>query len=504
MRVLLRVQAPQGFAERLIEVERVRIGRGTDQDVQLSDLRVALTHAELRRERGAWLVEASTPNGIWVNGVRVAGAVVDDGDEIDCGRFRLQLQTPPPDIDLLLEIRERATAAETRSGQRRSLKLRLEDLGISRRRLGWELGLLALLVGLALPLNVYFSEKGGHALRMWSPGKFSSAHHALSQDCQACHVRPFEPVPNAACLHCHKDIPAHRSSAELLRSTGHGVPACTSCHTEHEGSNGLNVAAGRCETCHAEPHALGIERLPAAADFGRAHPDFSPVLPQYRNGRIEWREIQENAAGWVQTSNLQFSHALHLRKGGLDSPGGRQSLACTDCHQPDHKGEGFEPIRFPTHCQNCHRLDFEPDAPKRVLPHADLAAAEAILLDFYNLRALRKGNSRSQAEARARATMNEVVELRVCGTCHVVSRGAKDAWVIAPVAPMRSMLDAATFSHRQHRSLKCLACHAAVHSKHSSDVLLPRIDTCRECHGADGLKTNCAQCHRYHQQSSAP
>ncbi len=61
MRFLIRTWTRQGgenvSRDRELDSERLRIGRGTDQDIELPDLRVAMAHAELVRSgKNAMLV----------------------------------------------------------------------------------------------------------------------------------------------------------------------------------------------------------------------------------------------------------------------------------------------------------------------------------------------------------------------------------------------------------------------------------------------------------------
>ena len=49
-----------------------------------------------------------------------------------------------------------------------------------------------------------------------------------------------------------------------------------------------------------------------------------------------------------------------------------------------------------------------------------------------------------------------------------------------------------------HRLVHCTECHAAPESTETSDVLLPRLATCRQCHHMDGAADRCAECHTYH------
>ena len=69
----------------------------------------------------------------------------------------------------------------------------------------------------------------------------------------------------------------------------------------------------------------------------------------------------------------------------------------------------------------------------------------------------------------------------------------------APYIPPR-WFQGSTFRHDNHRLLRCTECHGDVAaSKTSRDVLMPRIDTCRQCHNPRvGARTDCVECHTYH------
>jgi hypothetical protein len=55
------------------------------------------------------------------------------------------------------------------------------------------------------------------------------------------------------------------------------------------------------------------------------------------------------------------------------------------------------------------------------------------------------------------------------------------------------------FKHDSHRMLKCSECHPAETSAETSDVLIPRLATCQQCHNPQvGVRSGCVECHRYH------
>jgi hypothetical protein len=64
----------------------------------------------------------------------------------------------------------------------------------------------------------------------------------------------------------------------------------------------------------------------------------------------------------------------------------------------------------------------------------------------------------------------------------------------------------AKFTHARHTTVDCAHCHAARQSQQASDLLIPGIANCRECHGgahATGkVPTTCIACHDYHQSAT--
>lgn len=79
---------------------RVRLGRGGDNDVVLSDVSVSRYHAELIREAGGWHVQdLKSTNGVEVNRVPVQRAPVQAGDRLGIGVFDVLLEkTEPRDV----------------------------------------------------------------------------------------------------------------------------------------------------------------------------------------------------------------------------------------------------------------------------------------------------------------------------------------------------------------------------------------------------------------------
>jgi hypothetical protein len=109
-----------------------------------------------------------------------------------------------------------------------------------------------------------------------------------------------------------------------------------------------------------------------------------------------------------------------------------------------------------------------------------------------------------------------------CNLCHVVSEKSPKKEDVALVdnlethfnieineAP-RVWLDKARFTHDPHSHFSCKSCHDGVtKSQKSSDLLIPGIEGCKECHGdkrkkngRGGLQSPCIACHDFHGKKS--
>ena len=73
--------------------EELRIGRGVDNDVILSDFSVSRNHAAVRLEKGAWrLHDLMSTNGVQVNGSTISESPLRPGDRISIGVFELRVE----------------------------------------------------------------------------------------------------------------------------------------------------------------------------------------------------------------------------------------------------------------------------------------------------------------------------------------------------------------------------------------------------------------------------
>jgi predicted nucleic acid-binding Zn-ribbon protein len=81
------------FAVIRLETGWTRIGRSRTADLRLDDSTVSRRHALVVLSPGGKLraLDDRSLNGLYVNGERVEWAVLEDGDELEVGRFRLHV-----------------------------------------------------------------------------------------------------------------------------------------------------------------------------------------------------------------------------------------------------------------------------------------------------------------------------------------------------------------------------------------------------------------------------
>jgi len=73
-----------------LDADRVVVGRSPESEVFLDDVTVSRAHATLVRDDDGYTIEDSgSLNGTYVNRRRVERAKLEDGDEVQIGKYRL-------------------------------------------------------------------------------------------------------------------------------------------------------------------------------------------------------------------------------------------------------------------------------------------------------------------------------------------------------------------------------------------------------------------------------
>lgn len=550
--------------ERELAGERLTIGRATTNAIVLADLSVEQHHATLAASpAGTRLVmTAETKHDFLFEGGKHHTASFDPatGGEFVFGSYRLMFApeaAPGGDGEPGEQPRLVCTVSRAERGEGARDAVRAFALSSAlpgKRPLAW-LALIAVLAAfLAIPVWSHLNRadprpgaNGPDGVMMdasWSPGKLSDAHHALENNCEACHVEPFVSVRDSTCLACHQDTADHAARPRLALARGpmarfdalqsriaetfgkQGPEACVTCHTEHEGEGPMEPAAQQfCADCHATLAArLTDTRLGNAGDFGASHPQFRPaVFTAVGSGATRRISL---AGRPREASGLRFNHAAHLdRRGGVAKMAlglgqYRAPLECKDCHTPAPNGIGFEPVVMEDDCESCHSLVYDKvGSTFRTLRHGDVAQmrADLIAMDRSPRSAITTGRRRPGslgASSGARhpdfgpPVRNYTAIARalgpdgVCGECHYPAATSQGPGVM-PVNLQTRYLTKGRFAHDDHAQQPCAACHKASASAAASDLLLPGIATCRSCHGGQSdaraeVPSGCAMCHSYH------
>jgi hypothetical protein len=355
---------------------------------------------------------------------------------------------------------------------------------------------------------------GWHAVagspKPYNAGPLGHAHALLGQKCSACHVSQAsyrKSATDQACLGCH-DGPIHHANQTF-------TPSCSSCHVEHQGTLRLASTSDRaCTQCHAD---LQTTHGPAKIvsnirGFDGSHPEFAVLRARSSD-----------------PGTIKFNHRVHLKE-DLRGASGPVQLKCADCHQTSRASldrSYMQPVAYEKHCASCHTLQFErrfsesaPHKEPKVVYDFVFAKLTAYIaahppeIPLVDEPDKRLPSRPPQPPARNAA---EWVEQRMadaqlllwrksCKECHSLSypNGPDALPVVAKAAIRTRWLPDAEFDHEAHQMVECASCHAkANQSQETSDVLIPGVQTCRQCHraGPDAAEARCFECHTYHDWS---
>jgi predicted CXXCH cytochrome family protein len=524
----------------VLEVRRLTIGSAADQHLHLPLPGIAPRHAVLIGTRGRLLLRMRHARAVLVNGRRVRRATLSPGDCLQLGDALIRVRRPLAGGVFALRIAPGLPHQETPGSER-------TGRGLSVSFWSWSLTVTVSVLFLLVPLAGFLVPPVGKVLRnssllpsdaLWNPGPLHNAHQAIGARCDACHRNAFVRVQDQQCAACHPDVQHHVDA----RGADVGLFAgrrCESCHREHKQPAALVQSDARlCTDCHAHLQRLKPNTDVAdVEDFGLAHPEFRvSAVSSSPDGNLRVARLtRSQPESFLERSHLTFSHLKHLDPKGIKSPTGDRVLTCQDCHRPDALGREMAPIRMTTHCSGCHSLRFDEHDPASAVPHGDLKAAlRAVQEHFSRLyvervlpaawvtgpAALRRRPGDVEpappgADQAAMAWVNgetatvarELMEKRLCFECHEVTRvpggTGLEQWRIWPVKLTGDWMPMARFNHAAHSTQKCTGCHdGAARSEHASDILMPTIAKCRECHGGaqenSKVTSSCLMCHPFH------
>ena len=309
---------------------------------------------------------------------------------------------------------------------------------------------------------------------------------------------------------------------------------------------------------------LANTELRDVIDWDR-HPEFKPsvtVAIEAEQPQLERIVLSQNS---TENSGLTFPHDLHnSATGGVarmaitleEESGYGTPLTCASCHRPDEEYRGFLAIEMERDCAACHSLAFASNGEEiRTLPHGEPDSVVATVQEFYastNFDEIREylfrrrpGNERAVwttglVEGPFPTTATEMIDLVFseggsCFGCHAINEQEESDSLnfnLTPVQLTERYLPFGGFDHGvpEHHEAEdgapaCLNCHVADSSEAATDVMLPMISVCQDCHGASMPLTSataaigptvvpatltaahntpmpasaeCTQCHGYH------
>ncbi len=567
--------------------ETLRIGRGADCKLHLSDPRISLLHAEIVTNVDHTSHIEAHGGTVSVGGEITLNAKISVGQRILLGPFEVIVLPITDDADIALSVELIDPLSDDLESVKSRINAGLASTWLSKRVFSWIAAISVLTVFLAWPVWHALEREKGLVLKTsnatllkttatkplkpllsadasWDVGPLASAHASFGSDCGACHQHPFKQVQNQACEDCHKKIGWHFALDTPQAKTVHNAvfndTNCSDCHRDHKGANGLVRGDSKlCTDCHdnlkAKHPQTGVSDV---ADFSKDHPPFKVSMllrgtgstkkpsdsnTAASNVHIE-RIAQTDKTRYVESSGLKFPHNVHVDPKGVRSPAGRVQMECKNCHEADETGTRFKPTTMGAHCQSCHSLEFEPNASSRQVPHGKIADVIATVREHYALAALgsnlgsnlgpnavtnvpapfnaveyQRGAKEEVTPAAPQRTLawatskasqinREIFEVRLCFTCHEISKTKSTAddvarWQITPIVITQHWLPKARFPHTAHATEKCSSCHDVAKSKLSNDIAIPTIENCRECHSGnvatkDKAPGTCETCHGFH------
>ena len=349
----------------------------------------------------------------------------------------------------------------------------------------------------------------------------------MDKSCLACHQGKEFHQPNMpadfACHQCHKE---HGTSGFMPPVDN---AYCTACH----GSADL-MAKSRDLGAGTSPHAFA--KFTADGDGKtqpRARPEggYTEVINAFHTDHPEFRQIKDKVK---DTNTLKFNHAAHMGKGNMP-----RNLNCADCHQQDSRGEYQLPITYSKHCAECHTLQFDEKTPGLALPHGDPYYVRAFLrslnIQYEEFGRDVEGVTRREdlidyirgkrAGIEGQYKTGEDLEQMVffsdkgtkfadgqraaftgCVVCHDVkpAESINATPKIEKVGVPVRWMTLGKFDHSLHqKGLTCLDCHDVMKSELTSDLNLPSIKSCIDCHSPQGgIDHRCTSCHTYHNSST--
>ncbi|WZO96860.1 cytochrome c3 family protein [Isosphaeraceae bacterium EP7] len=381
--------------------------------------------------------------------------------------------------------------------------------------------------------------------------------------CESCHAGSAHHAAPAGmnvakndCAGCHQD-----HQGRLARLTRLDDSKCKSCHAmlgdfRHEGS--------------ANPALANIEGF--STGLSNSHPEFEP-LKHPDPGGIKFNHALHMSPGLTTTpggkpflaSKIRLEKDRDAYRGSSGVADSSVSLRCQSCHATNPAdlrapgrvdlsvaattGASMLPIRYEVQCRACHELGFDTTKPDMMMTHRiQPSEVSTRLREYFSGEILRDDPAFMARYVPARPGLGPISALepkvqtlgdrlvskvreastllfdgdRACQKCHdYASRDQLGAPTQVKAANIPQVwFTHANFDHSAHRGVDCRSCHAGAYpdatpaSMSKADVLIPGIESCRQCHApkaqagwmagasskvaSGGATFDCTLCHSYH------
>lgn len=487
------------------EREKLRVGRGGENDVDLDDFLVSPRHCEIEWIGGQFrLTDAGSVTGTFVDGKPVTDFfTLATGQKVTLGLNQLEIA-----VDL---AKQECTAALTENlgtGEKT-----LHKVAHLSRRPWWLKAKTHMLAGGAIGVVpvLFLLALGRPGILM--NGALARPH--ATESCAKCHT-PIFGATAEKCASCHTNSvgpgTTHPMAARSVADEG-----CAHCHEEHRGELAKMVPAhvppADCRRCHDDAHR---DSAPGKGKRATAPREVVIRFDAFDHGAHARAGVSECATCHKKSAAPATAEFVAMDYAG-----------CVSCHA--HRGQAVEAHGTNAQCAACHA------GPKeKALAVLSKAAAGATLASFgpqhHDLASrcdqCHEGKARdlparasgkpfdhfAHVATLAPAATDAARVSNQCEACHGdIAAAAPPAATCATChgdPHVSSGVTATTravvrFSHAQHRATSCLACHAfASDAPGAAPRLAGGAEECARCHIQEKKKhvsaglDACVYCHR--------
>lgn len=363
------------------------------------------------------------------------------------------------------------------------------------------------------------------------------AHHAnqtFTPACSSCHaehrgVRLLSATADSSCSQCHANLHTRDGQPHYIAS----IQRFTGDHPEFSALRSGKVDPGTVKFnhyVHLQRQLVGPNNTRVQMSCDDCH--------RTAKGNDGWpyAAASDQPRGEKNISQDPKPSSLMAYGGGAESvPLPPSPLALSSNGRGDLRSNTRQrymaPPAFAQNCGACHTLQFDRHFGNEQVPHEKPEVVHAFLLKRFreyiaaNPGAVHEANPQDrQIPERIRVPRvardaAEWIQFRTedaewllwtktCKQCHALLSGKGQLPIVAASNLTTRWLPHAQFDHQAHGMMTCASCHANTDlSRETSDVLLPGIQTCQQCHREDRPKEvaegRCFECHQYHDWAKA-